>query len=36
LQKLHSEKLSTEERDYLRAEMLRERLQHVKRPAIRA
>lgn len=35
LQKLHSEKLSTEERDYLRADMLRERLQHVKRPLAR-
>jgi len=32
LQKLHSEKLSAEERDLLRADMLRERLRDVKRP----
>jgi len=32
LQKQHSEKLSTEERDYLRADMLRERLLKVARP----
>jgi len=32
LQKEHSEKLSAEERDLLRADMVRERLQHVSRP----
>jgi len=32
LQKQHAEKLSTEERDFLRADMLRERLLTVKRP----
>ena len=32
LQKQHSEKLSAEERDLLRADMVRERLQHVSRP----
>lgn len=32
LQKLHSEKLSAEERDLLRADMVRERLQNVSRP----
>ena len=32
LQKRHSEKLSAEERDLLRADMLRERLRDVKRP----
>lgn len=32
LQKQHSEKLSAEERDLLRADMLRERLKHVSRP----
>jgi protein arginine kinase len=32
LQKRHSEKLSAEERDLLRADMLRERLREVKRP----
>src|SRR2546425_3630948 len=32
LQKLHSEKLSAEERDLLRADMLRDRLRDVKRP----
>ncbi len=32
LQKEHSEKLSAEERDLLRANMLRERLKNVKRP----
>src|SRR5437762_979508 len=33
LQKQHSEKLSAEERDLIRADMLRERLKHVSRPA---
>lgn len=33
LQKAHSEKLSAEERDQLRADMLRERLENVGRPA---
>lgn len=33
LQKQHSEKLSAEERDLLRADMLRERLKNVSRPA---
>src|SRR5512142_90303 len=32
LQKQHSEKLSAEERDLLRADMVRERLQNVRRP----
>ncbi len=32
LQKQHSEKLSAEERDLLRADMVRERLRHVSRP----
>jgi protein arginine kinase len=32
LQKMHSEKLSAEERDLLRADMVRERLKHVSRP----
>jgi protein arginine kinase len=32
LQKSYSEKLSAEERDLLRADMLRERLRHVSRP----
>ena len=32
LQKRYSEKLSAEERDLLRADMLRERLRHVSRP----
>src|SRR5512140_1087638 len=32
LQKQHSEKLTAEERDLLRADMLRERLRHVSRP----
>jgi len=32
LQNLHSEKLSTEERDLLRADMMRERLKNVSRP----
>ena len=32
LQKTHAEKLSTEDRDFLRADMLRERLLSVKRP----
>ncbi len=32
LQKMHSEKLSAEERDLLRADMLRERLREVSRP----
>jgi protein arginine kinase len=34
LQKQHSEKLSAEERDLLRADMVRERLRPVSRPAI--
>lgn len=34
LQKQHSEKLSTEERDLLRADMLRERLRLISRPVI--
>jgi protein arginine kinase len=33
LQKQHSEKLSAEERDLLRADMLREHLKNVSRPA---
>jgi protein arginine kinase len=36
LQKTHSEKLSAEERDLLRADMLRERLKPVSRPVIKA
>jgi protein arginine kinase len=32
LQKQHSEKLSAEERDFLRADMLRERLKNISRP----
>ena len=35
LQKLHSEKLSTEERDFLRADMLREHLIKVARPVMK-
>jgi protein arginine kinase len=35
LQKRHTEKLSAEERDLLRADMLRERLRQVNRPAIK-
>src|SRR3982751_4902645 len=35
LQKQHSEKLSAEERDLLRADMVRERLKHVSRPISR-
>jgi protein arginine kinase len=35
LQKQHSEKLSAEERDLLRADMLRERLKTVSRPVVR-
>jgi protein arginine kinase len=34
LQKQHSEKLSAEERDLLRADMLRERLRQVSRPVV--
>ena len=34
LQKLYSEKLSAEERDLLRADMLRERLRQVSRPQV--
>ena len=33
LTKQHAEKLSAEERDLLRADMLRERLKNVRRPA---
>lgn len=36
LQKQHSEKLSAEERDLLRADMLRERLKNVSRPLVKA
>jgi protein arginine kinase len=36
LQKRFSEKLSAEERDLLRADMLRERLRSVSRPKIKA
>jgi protein arginine kinase len=36
LQKQHSEKLSAEERDLLRADMLRERLRNVSRPISKA
>jgi protein arginine kinase len=32
LQKQHTEKLTAEERDLLRADMVRERLRHVSRP----
>src|SRR5215813_13565797 len=35
LQKQHSEKLSAEERDLLRADMVRERLKHVSRPIVK-
>lgn len=35
LQKVHSEKLSAEERDLFRADMLRERLRNVSRPKIK-
>jgi protein arginine kinase len=35
LQKQHSEKLSAEERDLLRADMVRERLKPVSRPIAR-
>jgi protein arginine kinase len=35
LQKQHSEKLSAEERDLLRADMMRERLRHVSRPSVK-
>jgi protein arginine kinase len=35
LQKQHTEKLSTEERDFLRADMLRDRLRQVSRPVIK-
>lgn len=35
LQKMHSEKLSAEERDILRADLLRERLRNVSRPVAR-
>jgi protein arginine kinase len=34
LQKQHSEKLSAEERDLLRADMVRERLRQVSRPVV--
>jgi len=34
LQKQYTDKLSAEERDLLRADMLRERLQHVSRPVV--
>lgn len=36
LQRQQSEKLSAEERDLLRADMLRERLKHVSRPTIKS
>ena len=36
LQKQHSEKLSAEERDLLRADMVRERLKPVSRPHVQA
>ncbi|HZV36834.1 MAG TPA: ATP--guanido phosphotransferase, partial [Verrucomicrobiae bacterium] len=36
LQKQHSEKLSAEERDLLRADMLREHLRNVSRPIAKA
>lgn len=35
LQKSYTEKLSAEERDLLRADMLRDRLQHVERPVMK-
>jgi protein arginine kinase len=35
LQKQHAEKLSAEERDLLRADMLRDRLQPIRRPIVR-
>ena len=35
LQKQHSEKLSPEERDLLRADMVRERLKDVSRPIVK-
>ena len=35
LQKEHTEKLSPEERDLLRADMVRERLKNVRRPNIK-
>src|SRR5277367_6551394 len=35
LQKLHSEKLSAEERDLLRSDMVRERLKNVSRPSVK-
>lgn len=35
LQKAHSEKLSADERDLIRADMMRERLKHVSRPIVR-
>lgn len=35
LQKQHAEKLSAEERDLLRADMMRERLKNVSRPSVR-
>jgi protein arginine kinase len=35
LQKQHSEKLSAEERDLLRADMLRDRLKPIRRPVAR-
>jgi hypothetical protein len=35
LQKAHTDKLNAEERDLLRADMLRERLQGVSRPVAR-
>ena len=36
LQKQHSEKLAAEERDLLRADMVRERLRPVSRPVARS
>jgi protein arginine kinase len=36
LQKQHAEKLSAEERDLLRADMVRERLKQVSRPIAKA
>jgi protein arginine kinase len=36
LQKQHSEKLSAEERDLLRADMVRDRLRNVSRPVAQA
>ena len=35
LQKQFSEKLSAEERDLLRADMLRERLRNIRRPTVK-